>query len=92
MKTYDTTELNRIQSEWMELDSNAPQTEKDRVCALMESTPRNYISINSEGLASAMVNHMPLNQPMPLEDVIAYHGQHMDSVSIAWKCPNWINL
>ena len=90
MKTID--ELNSIQAEWMALDSNAPKEEQDRVCALMESTPKNYISINASGLATAMFNHMPLNQPMPLEDVINYHGKHMESVEIAWKCPNWVNI
>jgi hypothetical protein len=46
MKTIQ--ELNAIQTQWMDLDSNAPQSEIDRVIALMNTTPKSHITGNSE--------------------------------------------
>jgi len=90
--TTNVAELNSIQAEWMKLDCNAPKEEQERVFALMEKMPKNYISVNDDGNAIAMWANQPLNMEMPLEDVIQYHGANMDSVEIAWKCPNWIEL
>jgi hypothetical protein len=90
--TTNVEELNSIQAEWMALDCNAPKSEQDRVFALMARMPKNYISVNEEGQAVAMWQNQPLNMAMPLADVIEYHGANMDSVSIAWKCPAWIEL
>ena len=92
MTTFDTTELNAIQAAWMELKHDAPKAEQERVFALMEKMPKNYISVQEDGSAIAIWAGQPLNMAMPLEDVIQYHGASLDSVEIAWKCPNWINL
>jgi len=90
--TTNVAELNSIQAEWMKLDCNAPKAEQERVFALMAKMPKNYISVNEEGQAVAMWANQPLNMAMPLDDVIQYHGANMDSVEIAWECPNWIAL
>jgi hypothetical protein len=92
MKTYNIAELNSIQAEWMALKHDAPQAEQERVFSLMEKMPKNYISVQEDGNAIAMWANQPLNMAMPISDVLEYHGANMDSVEIAWKCPNWINL
>lgn len=92
MKTANITELNSIQKEWMELDCNAPKKEQERVFSLMERMPESFISLQDDGMAIAMWKNQPMNKPMPLADVIEFHGANMDSVGIAWKCPQWVEI
>lgn len=39
------TEANAIHAEWMALESNAPEKEKQRVFALMRKLPQSFVSI-----------------------------------------------
>ena len=55
----NTYEANRIQAEWMKLDSNGPKDEIARICKLYEKLPVSYIAVSDSGSAQVMHHGMP---------------------------------
>ena len=77
--------LNQTQRDWMLLDSSEANTPKGKdVLRRMKEYPSGYISYNENGQATAIVGGAPLNQPMPIADVIKYHFQRLNP-HVAWN-------
>ncbi len=84
-------EANKIQAEWMALESNAPEKKQKRVFALMDKFPKKYLSIHSSGATAVLVvGGMPCNQPMPIADVIRHFSNENFDRTIAWSADKWI--
>jgi hypothetical protein len=52
-------EANRLQAEWMALDSTGPRKEIDRVCKAYKALPVSYISQSDSGQAQVLIHGMP---------------------------------
>jgi hypothetical protein len=84
--------FNQIQSEWMALPANAPESEQRRVLALMAEIPRSHISIDAEtGEATPMWQGQPMSIPMPLQDCKRLHPS-LAALGFAWRAPEWVTL
>lgn len=97
--TLTIEELNSIQDEWMKLDCNAPEKEKQRVFKLMEKMPSSYVSLSADGTtASVMQHNLPITNTMPAKQAIEYakslakERPHQMQTRFAWQCPKWIEL
>ena len=83
--------LNEIHREWMELDMDAPQQEKNRVFALMNERPRAYISISADGSKGvAMIDGTPMCVPLPLAECQALYGNRVHK-QFAWQYNKWVD-
>ena len=84
-------EANKIQAEWMALESEAPEKKKKRVFALMDQCPKKFLSINKDNsLAQVMISGMPLNQPQTISECIAYFSHYDFDRTMAWCYDRWI--
>lgn len=64
-------EANDIQAQWMGLDSNAPEKEKQRVFALMKKLPRSHITVSPDGSAMLIIHGQPAHAfNEPIEDSV----------------------
>lgn len=89
MVTID--EANKIQAEWMALESEAPEKKKKRIFALMDQCPKKFLSINKDNsLAQVMISGMPLNQPQTISECIAYFSHYDFDRTMAWCYDRWI--
>jgi hypothetical protein len=68
-------ELNAVQDEWMKLDSNGPEKEKNRVLALYAAViPKSYLGVSEDKmLAGLMIDGAPIYaNKRPIEEVIKH--------------------
>ena len=91
MKTLLTVdELNEVQREWMTLDCNAPEKEKQRVFSLMKQYPKAYAS-GHDGNYVVMVNEQPMSAyPRPAKEAIDWLSKYSQNHSgvrfdVAWN-------
>lgn len=92
MKTKLATveELNRIQDEWMKLDSSANIIKQQRVFALMKQLPKVYVS-GHDGFGVVYISGMPVNQGETFEKAVARCRAYEGRVDVAWngKTARW---
>jgi len=96
-------ELNAIQKQWMELDSNGPKKEIDRVCNLFrEKVPVSYVSVSQDKtIAKPMVEGATLwAKARPIAEAIKWLQDYHSSTGkpirtdVAWcgAIGKWVNL
>ncbi len=85
-------EANTIQAEWMKLDPDAPEKEKKRVFALMAKLPGSYMSVNSAGLSTVMVQGTPAHAfPMPVDQGAEYARKLGVQTRLRWHAKgHWL--
>ena len=72
----------------MELDSNAPEKEKQKVFAMMKELPPSHISENSKhGLAQVMLQGQPTHAfPEPIDKAIIRAKSIGVQTDLIWVC------
>lgn len=86
-------ELNAIQAEWMALNPDAPEKEKQRVFALMRRYPNAYIS-GHDGRGVVVLDGGPINQAMDFQFCIDLCLKLGGRIDIAWngRIGQWYSL
>ncbi|MCP4928373.1 MAG: hypothetical protein GY918_04875 [Gammaproteobacteria bacterium] len=88
-------ELNKIQDEWMKLPSDATESEKQRVFALMATTPNSYITLSGDG-RNANIMHKKCfpdsANGYPVSDAIAAAKALGYRTDVAWQVGRWVTL
>lgn len=84
-KPLTVPEANAIQADWMALQPDAPEVEKQRIFRLMERLPASHFSIDSHGRAQAFLRGQPLHAfPLPVAECIAQFPTVQRS--LVWYC------
>ncbi len=78
-------ELNHAQAEWMALNLNAPDKEKQRVFKLMESRPKRYIALHENGGGILMLDGAPTAAaPLLISYCVSMGKKHGARVDVCW--------
>ena len=85
--------LNFTHRAWMELNPDAPESEKQTVFAQMRDNPKEYLSGSLENGFGIIVNGMPLwAEKRPVAEAMEAAKEMGIQTRFAWDAPKWIEL